>query len=268
MNKYYLNSGLVDRDFYNNFIRNDINQPDRLLFETALVPSEDCIEFYRIEIKNPNDRPYEMSSLWFFDIGLNGHYPLAKLGVNTSSALSLTMCGVDRDVEEEEWLTEEEVIAFVCGRRHQTYVRDNLRLDKYSYCIKVYSDDKTYEGLYETSNGTKEWNEEEKVRRVFDNDVIGSTHYYKVELIRIDANSVEDREILIDFWIEPILCGHCEVDVRDANPETKVELNGKQYCHWLCCMNNCIDDGFINPDEQWQKDMLALMAATNKRQNK
>jgi hypothetical protein len=33
-------------------------------------------------------------------------------------------------------------------------------------------------------------------------------------------------------------------------------------------MNNCIDDGFINPDEKWQKDMLALMAATNKRQNK
>jgi len=125
MNKYYLNSGLVDRFFYDTFVADHISKPDRTLFENAFK-IEDCIEFYRVEIKNPEDRPNEMSSLWFFDIGLNGHYPLAKLGVNTSSALATTMCGVDRDVEEEEWLTEEEVIAFVCGRRHQTYVRDNM----------------------------------------------------------------------------------------------------------------------------------------------
>ena len=102
-NKWYLNSGCIDKDFYDRFIKDEVEKKHRAKFAKLLKNEEDFIEYYRVGINNPTDSKWTFSSLWFFDIGLkSGYYPVFLEHINTSSGLAMTMCGMDRDDDEED----------------------------------------------------------------------------------------------------------------------------------------------------------------------
>jgi len=102
--KFYLASGLIGKSFYDNYIKKEVSKTTQKKFEALLEDEdEDFIEYYRVGIDNPDDREWEFSFLWFFDINLEkGYMPVFKSGVNTSSCLAMEMCGMDRDDEDEE----------------------------------------------------------------------------------------------------------------------------------------------------------------------
>jgi hypothetical protein len=110
--KFYVASGCVGKHFYENYIKHEVSKKTQEKFEALLQDEdEDFIEYYRVGISNPDDRAWEFSSLWFFDINLgSGWYlPVFKSGVNTSSYLALEMCGKD---EEENTRTLEELLDY------------------------------------------------------------------------------------------------------------------------------------------------------------
>jgi|LakMenE18May11ns_1017448.scaffolds.fasta_scaffold9896821_3 hypothetical protein len=114
--KFYYATGLIGRSFYDDYIKDDVSKKTQDKFEALLENEDDFIEYYRVSISNPDDRDWEFSSLWFFDINLEAgaYYPLYKAGINTSSSLALVMCGIDRDDDEDEdnTFTLEELMEF------------------------------------------------------------------------------------------------------------------------------------------------------------
>lgn len=116
--KFYVSSGCISYHFYDNFIKNKIYKSVQKLFEALLEDNEeDLIEYYRVSIDNPDDREWEYSCLWFFDINLkNGKYmPVYVSGINTKSSLAGVMCEMDREEDEEEDNTKtlEELLDYV-----------------------------------------------------------------------------------------------------------------------------------------------------------
>jgi len=102
--KFYLANGCIGKDFYKRHIKDEVTKATQKKFEALLKDEdEDFIEYYRVGISNPDDKAWEFSSLWFFDINLDkGYMPVFLSGVNTSSALAMEMCGIDRDDEDDE----------------------------------------------------------------------------------------------------------------------------------------------------------------------
>jgi len=69
--------------------------------------------------------------------------------------------------------------------------------DNYAYVIKTYDNRNEYIGYFELSNGKKFWNTEFEARLVF-NIAIQRGELGTVILVRIDANSNENRETIIE----------------------------------------------------------------------
>ena len=119
--KFYLASGLIGKSFYENYIKDDVLNVTKAKFEELLKDEDDYVEYYRINIDNPDDRSYEFSCLWFFDINLeNGYMPFFKSGINTSSYLAMEMCGMDRDEEEDNKLTLNELLEYAPNRSEKS----------------------------------------------------------------------------------------------------------------------------------------------------
>lgn len=114
--KYYLANGLIGKSFYQDYIKDEVSKATQAKFEALLKDEEDFVEYYRVGIDNPDDRAWEFSCLWFFDINLEkGYMPVFKSGVNTSSCLAMEMCGMDNDGDEDEedsGLTLEELLEY------------------------------------------------------------------------------------------------------------------------------------------------------------
>jgi len=123
--KFYMSSGCVGKDFYEKHIKDEVSKATQKKFEALLNDEdEDFIEYYRVSISNPDDKAWEFSSLWFFDINLEqGWYmPVFKSGVNTSSCLAMEMCGMDREDEDEEDNTKtlEELLDYAPNRNQKS----------------------------------------------------------------------------------------------------------------------------------------------------
>ena len=74
---------------------------------------------------------------------------------------------------------------------------DKKESEDYEYVIKTYDNRNEYLGLFEVSNGNKSWNTEFQARIVF-NVAIQLVELGTLILVRIDANSNEDRETIIE----------------------------------------------------------------------
>jgi hypothetical protein len=73
------------------------------------------------------------------------------------------------------------------------------KINDYAYVLKTYELDGEYGGLFEL-DGKKEWENIDEAQEAF--DVASSTEEFSmVEFIRIDPNSNEHRETIIDIWI-------------------------------------------------------------------
>lgn len=110
---FNVSSGCIRRNFYENYIKDDITEKTQEKFEALLVDEEDdVVDYYRVKINNPDDMSCEFSTLWFFDLNLGSGWciPVFKSGVNTSSYLAMELCGLDRD--EEDVMTLDELIDF------------------------------------------------------------------------------------------------------------------------------------------------------------
>jgi len=122
--KYYLANGCIGKNFYKDWIKNAVSKATQKKFEALLKDEdEDFIEYYRVGISNPDDKAWEFSSLWFFDINLDkGYMPVFLSGVNTSSALAMEMCGIDRDDEdgEDNGRTLEELLEYAPNGSEQS----------------------------------------------------------------------------------------------------------------------------------------------------
>ena len=132
-NKWYLNSGCIGKDFYENYIKEKYNKTTQSKFEKLLQDGDDYIDYYRVGIENPNDNEWEFSQLWFFDINLDiGYMPLFISGINTSSCLAFELCGMDRDEEDDEdnWKTMEEIMELAPngGEKSKLKIRQILTL--------------------------------------------------------------------------------------------------------------------------------------------
>lgn len=128
--KFYVSSGCMTKSFYKNYIKHEVSKIKQKQFEERLQDEEeDYIEYYRVGIDNPNDRSWEFTTLWFFDIGLErGYMPVCKSGINTSSGMAMSMCGMDSD--EETTMTLEELVDFApCGKSKES-VKNLLLMKK------------------------------------------------------------------------------------------------------------------------------------------
>lgn len=106
-------SGCIGKSFYENYIKKDVSKYAQSKFEAVLLDDEDFIEFYRVHIDNPADAGWQFSCLWFFDVALDsGFMPVFKSGVNTSSCLAMEMCGIDREEDEENTMTLEQLLEY------------------------------------------------------------------------------------------------------------------------------------------------------------
>ncbi len=96
-------NGIIGKDFYNNYIKEEVSKETHAKFKALLKDEEDYIEYDRGTISNPADAKNHFSSLWFFDINLQkGYMPVYLSGVNTSSCLAMEMSCMDRECEDEE----------------------------------------------------------------------------------------------------------------------------------------------------------------------
>ena len=135
--KWYVYSGCVDRNFYDNFIKDEITKTAQKKFEELLGEEEDgeIVEYYRIGVANPADCKWEYSTLWFFDLGYErGYLPVYKSRVNTSSAFAMCSCGMDRDDDEEDkeynLKTLEELLEFAPSDKSKEAIREILTQKK------------------------------------------------------------------------------------------------------------------------------------------
>ena len=112
--RYWLIRGWITKPIYNRFFKDEFSKINQKKFAAILKnEEEDFIEYYRVGIDDPSNSRCEFSSLWFFDINLDrGYLPAFLQGINTSSALAMTMCGMDRDDEEDDVVTLNDLLKF------------------------------------------------------------------------------------------------------------------------------------------------------------
>ena len=72
------------------------------------------------------------------------------------------------------------------------------KINDYAYVLKTYELDGEYGGLFEL-DGKKEWDTTDEAQEAFD-VAISTEEFSMVEFIRIDPNSNEHRETIIDIW--------------------------------------------------------------------
>ena len=103
-NKWYVTYGIINKEFYENFIKDKVTKNLQKKFEELLEDEDDdFIEYFRVAVENPEDRAWEYSTLWFFDLNLEkGYLPVYIAGVNSKSIFAMSCCGMDRDDDDEE----------------------------------------------------------------------------------------------------------------------------------------------------------------------
>ena len=105
-NKWYVAKGRLGMGFYEDFIKSKISKTSQIKFQ-ELLNYDDSVDYYRIQVNNPDDSPVEYTTLWFFDLNLEkGYLPVYIPNVNGSSVLALCSCQLYED--ETEYDKEED----------------------------------------------------------------------------------------------------------------------------------------------------------------
>ncbi len=104
--KFYINKGSIDKSFFNDFIRSQVqknlqNRCDKILEDYEMI------EYYSIGCKS--DRVACYSELWFFDINMDDIckekgmlLPVYIEDINTSSTYSLARCYYNQDDDNDD----------------------------------------------------------------------------------------------------------------------------------------------------------------------
>jgi hypothetical protein len=134
--KRYVASGCIGKWFYNEFIRSKLSKEMKKKFDDLLKDEdEDFVDYYRVSIQNPSDPAWGFSTLWFFDVLDTGMLPVYISGINTSSAMAMSMCGLDRDDEDdddaESKMTEvDDIVNFGATENNKKIIRELLALKR------------------------------------------------------------------------------------------------------------------------------------------
>ncbi len=142
--QWYRNRGVISKRFYNDYVRKHLSAKMKTKFDNAFkseveydedmdeedMVEETLIEFDRFTIDNPDDREYEFSTLWFFDIGFEkGYLPVFIPSINTSSYMAMCMCGIDADDDNEcNIYTMEEIINYGIDKKQKKTIEYVLTL--------------------------------------------------------------------------------------------------------------------------------------------
>jgi hypothetical protein len=123
----YVEEGIMDKRFYENFIRDNMSEKgqrlmDEIFGEEDADECENFVEYRVCSWGNPKDHICEYSELWFLDCETEAgyYYPVIVGEINTSSSYAGSRCGMGRDAEEDPdiMLTDEEIVALVKPRNH------------------------------------------------------------------------------------------------------------------------------------------------------
>ena len=105
-NKYYLNKGSIDKSFFDDFIRSNVQKNLQKKCDKMLEDNE-LIEYYSIGCKS--DRVACYSELWFLDINMDNIckekgvlLPIYISDINTSSPYSLARCYYNQDYDDNQ----------------------------------------------------------------------------------------------------------------------------------------------------------------------
>jgi hypothetical protein len=101
--KWYVTEGCMGKVTYERSFQHLIkNEEARKFYDDFFDDNEgEYLEYCRVGFRNPTDSKCEFSSIWFLEY-FRDFIPVVLKGVNTSSALAMEMCGMDRDEEEQE----------------------------------------------------------------------------------------------------------------------------------------------------------------------
>ena len=124
-NKYSVNKGVMDKTFFNNYIRDHISSGCKKKCD-KILEDNDFIEYYSIGLKS--DRIACYSELWFLDINLNNnkYLPVFIEDINTSSYYSLSRCSLDYDNDDEDDYKTIDDILELCPVDVKTKIYDIL----------------------------------------------------------------------------------------------------------------------------------------------
>ncbi len=97
--KYCFNFGSMDKDFFDNYIKDHI-QKNLHIKCNNILDNEGFIEYYSIGIDS--DRIACYSELWLLDINLDAglYLPVFIENINTSSCYALSRCNMDNDDDD------------------------------------------------------------------------------------------------------------------------------------------------------------------------
>ncbi len=130
-NGFYINQGIMDKSFFDSFIRHNIYSKKLLQTCNKIFELDEFIEYYTICLDNNLQCHY--NELWLLDICDNYKYfPVYIQNINTSSGYAASRCGMDR--EEDYYMTLDEIIK-ICPDSTHTFLNKLLAIQ--DLCILI-----------------------------------------------------------------------------------------------------------------------------------
>jgi hypothetical protein len=132
-NKIFINKGIIDYRFYNEFIKYHLPKNIKNIIKEMWLKLEDeekHIEFFSISLKSELQCCY--NQLLFLDCCLdeyNLYYVVYIRNINTSSAYALASCYIydEEDEEDNNYLTIDEVLELVCKYNNKDEINKLLQ---------------------------------------------------------------------------------------------------------------------------------------------
>ena len=132
------------------------------------------------------------------------------------------------------------------------------KINDYSYVLKTYELDGEYGGLFEI-DGNKEFNTTDEAQEAFD-VAISTEEFSMVEFIRIDSNSNEHRETIIDIWEKDYTTEFTYVVKLYLGDEYQHNYIYKRNCSWTC--KEEAEKAFTNAIECQEYSSIELVRKT------
>jgi len=110
---YYLAEGMMDSEFYTTYLedkcgkgfRERIRKYWKDIDEKEEGQEGEPLEYKVFALENANDNVVEYTECWLLDFQ-QGYLPIIVGGINTSSCYAACRCGMDREIEEQDFKTQ------------------------------------------------------------------------------------------------------------------------------------------------------------------
>ncbi len=124
-NGFYINQGIMDKDFFESFILNHISSKKMINNCNKIFDLDEFIEYYTVCTSSNHQCYY--NELWLLDIcDDNKYYPVYIQNINTSSGYAASRCGMDR--EEDYYMSLDEIIN-ICPNSTHNYINKILGIE-------------------------------------------------------------------------------------------------------------------------------------------